>query len=84
MAIIFAKSVNWRSLSESERYQSRRHCKSKRDLGNEQRPSRIGRRHDSGKRIMLLPVSEGGMNLKISNINKLIETLGIKALSGRK
>jgi regulator of protease activity HflC (stomatin/prohibitin superfamily) len=35
-----------------------------------------------GKRIMLLPVSEGGMNLKTTDINRLIETLGIKALSG--
>ena len=37
-----------------------------------------------GKRIMLLPVSEGGMNLKATDINRLIETLGIKALSGGK
>jgi len=37
-----------------------------------------------GKRIILLPVSEGGMNLKTTNINRLIETLGIKALSGGK
>ena len=36
-----------------------------------------------GKRIMLLPVSEGGMNLKTTDINKLIETLGMKALSGK-
>jgi hypothetical protein len=36
-----------------------------------------------GKRIMLLPVSEGGMNLKATDINRLIETLGIKSLSGR-
>jgi regulator of protease activity HflC (stomatin/prohibitin superfamily) len=35
-----------------------------------------------GKRIMLLPVSEGGMNLKTTDINRLIETLGIKSLSG--
>jgi regulator of protease activity HflC (stomatin/prohibitin superfamily) len=35
-----------------------------------------------GKRIVLLPVSEGGMNLKTTNINRLIETLGIKSLSG--
>ena len=35
-----------------------------------------------GKRIILLPVSEGGMNLKTTDINRLIETLGIKALSG--
>ena len=36
-----------------------------------------------GKRIMLLPVSEGGMNLKTTDINRLIETLGIKALSDK-
>jgi hypothetical protein len=35
-----------------------------------------------GKSIMLLPVSEGGINLKATDINRLIETLGIKALSG--
>ncbi len=37
-----------------------------------------------GKRIILLPLSEGGMNLKTTDINRLIETLGIKALSGDK
>jgi regulator of protease activity HflC (stomatin/prohibitin superfamily) len=37
-----------------------------------------------GKRIVLLPVSEGGMNLKSTNINQLIETMGLKALSGAK
>lgn len=31
-----------------------------------------------GKRIILLPVSEGGMNFKTTNINRLIETLGVK------
>ena len=36
-----------------------------------------------GKRIMLLPVSEGGMNLKTTDINRLIETLGVKALSDK-
>ena len=36
-----------------------------------------------GKRIILLPVSEGGMNLKTTDINRLIETIGIKALSGK-
>jgi regulator of protease activity HflC (stomatin/prohibitin superfamily) len=35
-----------------------------------------------GKRIVLLPVSEGGMNLKTTDINRLIETLGVKSLSG--
>ena len=34
-----------------------------------------------GKRIVLLPVSEGGMNLKTTDINGLIQMLGIKALS---
>jgi len=33
-----------------------------------------------GKRIMLLPVSEGGMNLKTTDINQLIQTMGVKAL----
>jgi hypothetical protein len=37
-----------------------------------------------GKRIILLPVSEGGMNLKTTDINGLIETLGIKSLSDKK
>ncbi|MCL5125538.1 MAG: SPFH domain-containing protein [Deltaproteobacteria bacterium] len=36
-----------------------------------------------GKHIMVLPVSEGGMNLKTTDINRLIETLGVKALSGK-
>ena len=35
-----------------------------------------------GKRIMLLPVSEGGMNLKTTDMNWLIETLGIRSLFG--
>jgi len=34
-----------------------------------------------GKRIVLLPVSEGGMNLKTTDINQLIDTMGLKALS---
>ncbi|MGB6065174.1 MAG: SPFH domain-containing protein [Desulfomonilaceae bacterium] len=34
-----------------------------------------------GKKIILLPVSEGGMNLKTTNINKLIELMGVRALS---
>ncbi|OGR41381.1 MAG: hypothetical protein A3J80_05495, partial [Desulfobacula sp. RIFOXYB2_FULL_45_6] len=37
----------------------------------------------TGKRIILLPVSEGGMNLKTTDINRLIETLGVKSLSGK-
>jgi regulator of protease activity HflC (stomatin/prohibitin superfamily) len=37
-----------------------------------------------GKRIILLPVSEGGMNLKTTDINRLIDTLGVKSLSERK
>ena len=32
------------------------------------------------KKIMLLPVSEGGMNLKTTDINQLIQTMGIKSL----
>ncbi|RJQ70192.1 MAG: prohibitin family protein [Desulfobacteraceae bacterium] len=35
-----------------------------------------------GKRIMLLPVSEGGMNLKTTDINQLINTMGIRSLAG--
>ena len=34
-----------------------------------------------GKRIILLPTSEGGMNLKTTNMNQLLETMGIKSLS---
>jgi regulator of protease activity HflC (stomatin/prohibitin superfamily) len=34
-----------------------------------------------GKNIVLLPMSEGGMNLKTTDINKLIELMGIKALA---
>jgi regulator of protease activity HflC (stomatin/prohibitin superfamily) len=37
-----------------------------------------------GKQIMLLPVSEGGMNLKTTDINQLINTMGIKAMSEKK
>jgi len=37
-----------------------------------------------GKQIMLLPVSEGGMNLKTTDMNQLINTLGVKAMSGKK
>jgi len=33
------------------------------------------------KRIILLPVSEGGMNLKTTDMNRLIEIMGIKSLS---
>jgi len=36
-----------------------------------------------GKQIMLLPVSEGGMNLKTTDMNQLINTLGVKAMSGK-
>jgi len=36
-----------------------------------------------GKRIVLLPVSEGGMNLKTTDINKLIEVMGLKAISAK-
>ncbi len=37
-----------------------------------------------GKLIMLLPVSEGGMNLKTTDINQLINTMGIKSMAGKK
>ena len=37
-----------------------------------------------GKKIMLLPVSEGGMNLKTTDINQLINTMGVKSLSTKK
>jgi regulator of protease activity HflC (stomatin/prohibitin superfamily) len=37
-----------------------------------------------GKKILLLPVSEGGMNLKTTDINQLIHTLGVKSLSEKK
>jgi regulator of protease activity HflC (stomatin/prohibitin superfamily) len=33
------------------------------------------------KKIMLLPVSEGGMNLKTTDMNRLIEIMGIRALA---
>ena len=33
------------------------------------------------KKILLLPVSEGGMNLKTMDMNRLIEMMGIRALS---
>ena len=36
-----------------------------------------------GLRIMLLPVPEGGINLKAADMNRLIETPGIGSLSGR-
>ncbi len=35
-----------------------------------------------GKKIILIPVSEGGMNLKTTDMNKLIDTMGIKKMSG--
>ncbi|MFH2044840.1 MAG: SPFH domain-containing protein [Pseudomonadota bacterium] len=34
-----------------------------------------------GKKIVLLPVSEGGMNLKTTDINALLNTMGVKSLS---
>jgi regulator of protease activity HflC (stomatin/prohibitin superfamily) len=37
-----------------------------------------------GKKIMLLPVSEGGMNLRTMDINQLIQTLGVKSLAEKK
>ncbi|MCF6180214.1 MAG: prohibitin family protein, partial [Geopsychrobacter sp.] len=35
-----------------------------------------------GKRIILLPLSGGGMNLKTTNINDLIDVMGVQALGG--
>jgi regulator of protease activity HflC (stomatin/prohibitin superfamily) len=37
-----------------------------------------------GKKILLLPVSEGGMNLRTMDINQLIQTLGVRSLSDKK
>ena len=37
-----------------------------------------------GKRILLLPVSEGGMNLKTTDVNRLIETMGIRSMADGK
>jgi len=34
-----------------------------------------------GKKIILLPMSDGGMNLKTTNINDLINVMGVKSLS---
>jgi regulator of protease activity HflC (stomatin/prohibitin superfamily) len=36
-----------------------------------------------GKKIVLLPVSEGGMSLKTMDMNDLIHTMGIRSLSGK-
>lgn len=36
-----------------------------------------------GKKIVVLPVSEGGMNLKTTNINDLIRIMGVKSLSSK-
>lgn len=36
-----------------------------------------------GKRIMLLPISQGGMNLKTTDINQLIQAYGIKSLANQ-
>ena len=38
----------------------------------------------TGKKIVLLPVSEGGMNLKTTDINQLINTMGVRSLSSGK
>ncbi len=37
-----------------------------------------------GKKIILLPMSEGGMNLKTTDMNQLIQTLGVKSLGTQK
>ena len=34
-----------------------------------------------GKRIVLLPISEGGMNLKTTDINDLIKTMGVRSMA---
>ena len=34
-----------------------------------------------GKKIVLLPVSEGGMNLKTTDVNQLIEMMGVRKLA---
>ncbi len=34
-----------------------------------------------GKRIMLLPLSEGGVNLKTTDVNGLLQTMGLRALA---
>ena len=36
-----------------------------------------------GKKIYLLPVSEGGMNLKTTDINALLNTMGVRSLSNQ-
>ena len=36
-----------------------------------------------GKKIVVLPVSEGGMNLKTTNINDLIKIMGVKSLTSK-
>jgi len=37
-----------------------------------------------GKKIILLPMSEGGMNLKTTDMNQLIQILGVKSLAPQK
>jgi len=37
-----------------------------------------------GKRIVLLPISEGGMNLKTTDVNDLVKTLGIRSMAEKK
>ncbi len=36
-----------------------------------------------GKKIVLLPVSEGGMNLKTTDINALLNTMGLKSMANK-
>lgn len=36
-----------------------------------------------GKKIVLLPISEGGMNLKTTDINSLLTTMGIKSMADK-
>ena len=42
---------------------------------------KVEEQRGEGKKIVLLPVSEGGMNLKTTDINQLINTIGLKKLS---
>lgn len=37
-----------------------------------------------GKKIVLLPVSEGGMNLKTTDVNALLNTMGINSIVGKR
>ena len=34
----------------------------------------------TGKKIILLPLTSGGMDIKTTNINKILETYGVQSL----